>query len=74
MALAKLNKNVSMGFIHFLVHIFALNAFTLVFTLIKKGPRRPQTTPRIIAPIVTSVGVTSITLMVPNFKEEEVQD
>ena len=52
----------------------ALNAFTLVLTLINKGPRIPVITPMNIAPGTTSVGVTFSILTLPNLREEAVQE
>ena len=40
----------SMSLCHFLVQILPLKAFTLEFTLMKNGPRRPLMTPRMMPP------------------------
>ena len=41
--------------------------------LIKNEPRRPLIIPRIMAPGITSDGVTSIALITPNFMDDAVQ-
>lgn len=63
---------VSIGLCHFLVHNFALCALTLVLTLMNSGPSNPLTIPRITAPNITSVGVTSRILIFPNLREDAV--
>ena len=69
----KQNKNVSTGFCHLVVQIFALIAFTLVLMLMKKDPNKPLKIPKTTAPTMTSVGVTSSTLTFPNLRDDAVQ-
>ena len=69
----KQKMKVSIGLCQFLVQILALYALIRVFTPMKNAPRAPLTTPRIIAPGITSEGVTSATLTTPNFRAEAVQ-
>ena len=70
----KQNKNVSTGFCHLVVQIFALMAFTLVLMLMKNDPNKPLTIPKTMAPTMTSVGVTSSTLTFPNLRDAAVQE
>ena len=64
---------VSTGLCHFLVRYLALIAFILKLTAIKKAPNNPHTMPKIIAPGMTSVGVTSAILTFPNLSVEDDQ-
>jgi len=65
-------KNVSIGFIHFLVNRTFLTAPILVLMLMKKAPINPPPIPRQIeAGIRTKVGITNYPLIDPNFKDEE---
>lgn len=70
----KQNKNVSTGFYHLVVQIFALMAFTFVLMLMKKDPNIPLKIPNTTAPTKTSVGVTSSTLTFPNLRDDAVQE
>lgn len=67
----KQKTKVSIGLCHFLISYFALIAFTLKLTAMKKDPKSPQATPKTIAPGITSVGVTSEILILPNFNVED---
>ena len=71
--MAKQNMNVSIGFIHFLVKTAFRTAAMRVFTLMKRDPRQPPPTPRMIAAGSSKVvGITSaLPVIAPNFKADE---
>ena len=64
---------VSIGFIHFLVKYFFLMPAIRVLTLMKRDPKQPPTTPRIIAAGKSIiVGITSfVPVIAPNFRADE---
>lgn len=58
-AVKKAKKNVSNGFIHYLVNKIFLTPAILVFTLMNKAPVIPPITPSIIAPGIVYNVLTS---------------
>jgi hypothetical protein len=70
---AKQNMKVSMGFIHFLVKYFFRMSAIRVLTLMKRDPKQPPPTPRMIAAGKSNVvGITSFfPVIAPNFRADE---